>query len=134
MDTSDAISRQLLALALHLASRRDAVLQAWRAAVHSDPTLSTPSSLPRSQFNDHIPDLLAAFEKRLRAWPRRESAESGARRKDDAASHGLQRWQQGYHLREVTREWGHLQLCLADELTRHSTVHHDLDAAVMPIA
>ena len=130
----DAASRQLLALALQLAARRDAILQAWRTAVQADPTLTTASSLPRSQFNDHIPGLLDAFEQRVKAWPRRESAASGARRKDDAASHGLQRWQQGYHLREVTREWGHLQLCLADELTDYFLAHTDLDPAVMPAA
>ena len=130
----DAASRQLLALALQLAARRDAILQAWRTAVQADPTLTTASSLPRSQFNDHIPGLLDAFEQRVKAWPRRESAASGARRKDDAASHGLQRWQQGYHLREVTREWGHLQLCLADELTDYFLAHRDLDPAVMPAA
>ena len=134
MHTTDAASQQLLTLALQLAARRDAILQAWRTAVHADPTLTTASSLPRSQFNDHIPGLLDAFEQRLKAWPRRESAASGARRKDDAASHGLQRWQQGYHLREVTREWGHLQLCLADELTDYFLAHADLDPAVMPAA
>ncbi len=134
MHTPEVASRQLLALALQLAARRDAVLQAWRTAVQADPTLTTASSLPRSQFNDHIPGLLDGFGARVKAWPRRESADSGARRKDDAASHGLQRWQQGYHLREVTREWGHLQLCLADELTDYSLAHADLDPAVMPAA
>jgi len=134
MHSPDVTSRQLLALALHLAARRDAVLQAWRTAVDADPALTTPSSLPRSQFNDHIPGLLDAFERRLKVWPRTESAASGARRTDNAASHGLQRWQQGYLLREVTREWGHLQLSLADELTAYFRTQGDLDAAVMPAA
>ena len=42
-------------------------------------------------------------------------------KKKDAASHGLQRWHQGYRLREVTREWGHLQLVLLDELERYAS-------------
>lgn len=134
MDFPEAACRQLLDLALHLAARRDPLLRAWREAVDADPSLTTPSSLPRRQFNDHIPAVLDALEHTLRSWPRREGVASGLRRKDNAASHGLQRWQQGYQLREVTREWGHLQLCLADELARYSLTHPDLDPLVMPTA
>ena len=115
-------------------TRRAAILQAWRKSVDNDPELTAPSSLPRTQFNDHIPELLDAFEKRLHVWPRQESAASEEQRKEDAASHGLQRWQQGYHLREVTREWGHLHLCLVDELENYSTAHPDLEPGVMPTA
>ena len=100
----------------------------------NDRELTAPSSLPRTQFNDHIPELLDAFEKRLHVWPRSESAASEQQRKEDAASHGLQRWQQGYRLREVTREWGHLHLCLVDELESYSTAHPDLEPGVMPTA
>ena len=46
----------------------------------------------------------------------------------------MQRWQQGYRLREVTREWGHLHLCLVDELESYSTAHPDLEPGVMPTA
>ena len=38
---------------------------------------------------------------------------------DKAAAHGLQRWQQGYNLREVTREWGTLNQCVLGELDRY---------------
>lgn len=39
---------------------------------------------------------------------------------DKAAAHGLQRWQQGYNLREVTREWGTLNQCVLGELDRYA--------------
>ena len=122
------ISEQLAALASHLSTRRAAILQAWRNSVDGDPELSAPSSLPRTQFNDHIPQQLDAFERRLRVWPRPESAASEEQRKEDAAGHGLQRWQQGYHLREVTREWGHLHLCLVDELENYVRFHPGLES------
>jgi len=125
---------QLAALAAHLSSRRTDILRSWRSSVDNDPELTASSSLPRTQFNDHIPALLDAFEKRLHAWPRSEGAASEQQRKDDAASHGLQRWQQGYRLREVSREWGHLHLCLVDELDSYSTAHPDLQPRVMPAA
>jgi signal transduction histidine kinase len=46
----------------------------------------------------------------------------------------LQRWQQGYQLRELVREWGFLQISVADELERYASDHPDLDPSVMPAA
>src|SRR4029450_7597467 len=112
MDRTQKADEQLATLASHLTSRRAAILEAWRSSVDKDRELTAPSALPRTQFNDHIPELLNAFEKRLHVWPRPEGSALEQQRKDEAASHGLQRWQQGYRLREVTREWGHLQMCL----------------------
>src|SRR4029078_9703606 len=103
-------------------------------AVNADRELSAPSSLPRTQFNDHIPELLDEFEKSLRNCSRQDRIAGAEERKEDAASHGLQRWQQGYHLREVTREWGHLHLCLVDELEAYSPADPGRDADVMRIA
>lgn len=110
-----AIESQLTALAEYLATRRPAILEGWRKAVDADPELSTASSLPRTQFYDHIPELLDTFERKLRACRWRDAANEEQETKD-AANHGLQRWQQGYRLREVTREWGHLQRRLLDEI------------------
>ncbi|MBA3482834.1 MAG: HAMP domain-containing histidine kinase [Pirellulales bacterium] len=134
MDRKQKADEQLATLSSHLTSRRAAILQSWRTSVDGDMELTAPASLPRTQFNDHIPELLNAFEKRLRVWPRSESAASEQQRTEDAASHGLQRWQQGYRLREVTREWGHLHLCLVDELVSYSSAHPDLEPGVMPTA
>jgi len=134
MDPGQTFDHPLAALAVHLTSRRSAILQAWRNSVGCDVELTAPSSLPRTQFDDHIPELLEDFEKSLLVGPNPESEASERRRKKEAASHGLQRWQQGYHLREVTREWGHLNLCLVDELEGYSTAHPDLDPGVMPTA
>lgn len=134
MDRTQKSHEQLAMLAAHLSSRRTHILQAWRNSVSDDRELTAPSSLPRTQFNDHIPELLDIFEKRLCGWSKSESDASEQRRKDEASSHGLQRWQQGYQLREVTREWGHLNLCLVDELDVYSTSHSDLEPDVMPTA
>jgi len=134
MDRTQKIDEQLRSLATYLESKRTAVLEAWRKAVHDDPELSSPTSLPRTQFYDHIPQLLESFEKRLRTWPNRENSETKEQRQGDAAGHGLQRWQQGYDLREVSREWSHLQRCLADELDRFVAEHHNLEREVTLIA
>ena len=68
------IETQLTALAEHLATRRSAILDGWRNAVAADPELRTAPSLPRSQFYDHIPELLDTFERKLPAWRRPDAA------------------------------------------------------------
>ena len=127
------MDEQLTALALHLAARRDSILRAWRKAVDRDPSLTTGASLPRTQLNDHIPDLLDAFERKLRILAGSKLSEAKDGNKENAAAHGLQRWQQGYDLREVTREWGRLQLCVMDELESYAS-HSELEAQVMSTA
>lgn len=115
MQRTTIMDRELIALADALADRRQALLQAWNDKVVADPNLTTAESLPRVQFYDHIPDILDAYERRLRTGTSAES-HPGDEEREDASSHGLQRWQQGYQLREVMREWGHLHVVIADEI------------------
>jgi signal transduction histidine kinase len=134
VERTQQIDEQLDGLAAYLATRRPAILRAWRDSVDADPELTSASSLPRTQFNDHIPELLDAFEHKLRALPRPESPTAEEQQKEKAAGHGLQRWQQGYQLREVTREWGHLHLCLVDQVEAYSSAHPGTAPEAMAIA
>lgn len=97
------------ALADHLAAHRDRIMAAWRSAVDADAALTTGNALPRVQLNDHIPTLLDSFDAQLRA-PTDDAGQ------DDAAAHGLHRWQQGFGLEEVSRELGHLNECVVDAI------------------
>ncbi len=101
-------------LADHLRTRRDEILLAWRNAIKKDPALTSSDSLPRVDLYDHIPALLSLFEERLRQGLVAASLSHGD--VADAAAHGLQRWQQGYDLREVTRELGKLNEIVVCEL------------------
>jgi signal transduction histidine kinase len=105
----------LTALADHLRIRRDDILLAWRNVVRKDPTLSSGDSLPGADIYDHIPALLSVFEERLRLGPT-DALPSAPIGNVVAAAHGLQRWQQGYDLREVTRELGKLNEIVVGEL------------------
>ena len=134
MDSAHTIDVQLSALAAFLGSRREAILRAWRKAIDRDPEMNTGASLPRAQLDDHIPALLDAFGRRLRLLTAKETAAFKEEGKGDASAHGLQRWQQGYDLREVTREWGRLQLCMAEELESYASSHPEVDPRVMSIA
>ena len=111
------LSPYLQQLAHHLASRRDAILAAWRQRSIGDSRQHTAGTLTRGQFNDHIPEVLEAFNRKLRSQPggSRAAAAEGELHTQEM-KHGQQRWQQGYRLPELMREWGHLHYCLAVEI------------------
>ncbi len=88
-------------------------------------------AIPREQFIDHVPRVLDAFEKAIRADSPRRQAEAGEEQREGASEHGLQRWQQGYDLRETVREWGHLQSCLLVELEDFAEAHAELLPPIM---
>ncbi|HET7707676.1 MAG TPA: HAMP domain-containing sensor histidine kinase [Thermoanaerobaculia bacterium] len=131
---ADPVREQLSALAATLVQRRDAILAAWRLAGDNETERSIASSLSRAQFNDHIPAVLDCLGHTIQGWPGLQDAQSGDEQTAKVCEHGLQRWQQGYQLRELIREWGHLQMCVAEELERYASEHPDLDPRVMPTA
>jgi signal transduction histidine kinase len=121
-------SQQLDALGDYLSSRREALLQAWRKAAYADPEQTTARSLTRGQFNDHIPEVLDAFELKLRSRPGGADARAAdLDKKQEEVKHGLHRWQQGYRLQELMHEWGHLQLCLFEEIEQFAATHPEFE-------
>jgi signal transduction histidine kinase len=123
---------QLGSIAAALLARRDAILEAWRAAGEPAPERGIASSLSRAQFNDHIPAVLDCLAYTIEAWPNEQSTLAGQIQSERVCDHGLQRWQQGYQLRELIREWGHLQMCVTEELESYAASHPDLEPGVMP--
>lgn len=116
----------LAAFSDYLATRREKILEAWREASLSDPILTTGAALTRDQFRDHIPQVLDALELKLRSRPGgARSAAADEEIKQEEAKHGLQRWQQGFRLEELMREWGILHLCLERELEEYATTNRD---------
>lgn len=119
---------QLDAICDHLSSRRDAILREWRKDAQADPAQKTARALTRGQFNDHIPEVLDAFEQKMRARPGGAADRTADRdKKREEVKHGLHRWQQGYRLQELMGEWGHLQLCLFEELDAFARAHPEFD-------
>ncbi|HVT02838.1 MAG TPA: sensor histidine kinase [Thermoanaerobaculia bacterium] len=134
---ADPASEQLKALAAELLERRDAILEAWRAVGEAEAAPernNIAASLSRAQFNDHIPAVLDCLAHTLQAWPAEHDARAEQIETEKVGEHGLQRWQQGYNLRELIGEWGHLQMSVGDELERYAAAHPSLDPGVMPTA
>ena len=101
----------------------------------ADPEQTTVSFLTRAQFNDHIPPLLDAFERKLRARPGGAGAAAADEGKTaEHVKHGLQRWQQGYRLGELMHEWGHLHLCLSREVNAFVAEHAEIERETLATA
>lgn len=134
MHNTDLSSDAVKQLAVYLAQRRETILNHWRKAVDSDPALATASTISRAQFIDHIPAVLDAFESRLTA--RTEAARTQAReeQREASAEHGLHRWQQGYNQPETMYEWGHLHMCLLEELDAYQVLHPEVGSDAMQMA
>jgi signal transduction histidine kinase len=125
--------KHLSALAAALRERRDLILDVWRAYGDAVPGRNITESLSRVQFNEHIPAVLETLSRSLEAWPDDVSTTDESD-PDEVSEHGLQRWQQGYSLNEVLREWGYLQMCVAADLERYAVDHPSLEPSVMPTA
>jgi len=134
MTATSRAAAQMRDLAAALLQRREAILLAWRALGEEAPGGNIASSLSRAQFNDHIPAVLDCLASTLHEWPEEQGEHAMQLESERVCEHGLQRWQQGYLLRELISEWGYLQVAVADELERYGTAHPNLEPGVMPAA
>jgi hypothetical protein len=134
MSDSAKIKLALSFLARHLSAQRKAILSNWQRSVELDLELTTSSSLSRSQFNDHMSQVLEAFEHGLQTQGPEEKDDAFEEQKLSAADRGLHRWQHCYYQREAIREWGHLHYCILNELERYGQHHVELELTVMPVA
>src|SRR5215212_9394130 len=134
LSSAGRAKEQLHELASALLEGREAILEAWRAAGEPAMERGIATSLSRAQFNDHVPAVLDCLAHTIEAWPDAQSALAEQNQTANVCDHGMQRWQQGYQLRELVREWGHLQIVVADELERYAASHPELEPNVMPTA
>jgi signal transduction histidine kinase len=125
---------QLDALSAHLGERREQLLHCWREAVRRDPELATSSGLSRSALDDHIPRVLDDFARRLSVALAQDPSPVEGQQRQDAAEHGMHRWQQGYDIREAVREWGHLETVIMRELDDYAASHPQLEPEAMSLA
>lgn len=113
----------MAALAAHLSDHREAILRSWSEAVARDADLTSSDDLSRTEFRDHIPQVLEEFGVCLRQEGASGEGSADRCRSDNSVEHGKHRWKQGYDVREVILEWGHLHRCLLDVLEAASRDH-----------
>jgi signal transduction histidine kinase len=106
----------LLKLAAHLETQHETILQTWRKASEDDAVQGVMASMSRSEFFDHMPQILESFEERLRLWPEAEASAVREAENHTAWEHGAHRWQQGYNLQEMAREWSLFNVVVVEAL------------------
>src|SRR5580765_1786133 len=114
-------------------SRREGILRSWRETVRADPELTSSTALSRSQFRDHLPAILEGYEQTLVAGEHGVLGKAAAEAQE-GSEHGMHRWLQGYALKEVIREWGHLYLLLVSELEEFVARNPKADRGAMSTA
>ena len=137
-NSTDTLRQQLQNLAAYLSQHREALLDAWRARVEGDAKLQDVSQWTRARFHDHIPFVLDAFADELKSWPLAETPEQEERQREAAEAHSRHRWQQGYELQSLVREWGHLNGCviraLHDFVAQNSKAERAVSAELLSVA
>ena len=111
-------------LATHLRADFEQTLGRWRTRVESDAMIQKVSHLTRAQFYDHVPRILEAFAARLESdanHPTPSQTGAGDSETQMAFAHSQHRWQQGYDLTSLTREWCHLNACLLESIDEIET-------------
>ena len=97
--------------------RVDSVVEKWLRDVRADPKLPTSDSLTEAKLKDHIPKLIEWFIDAIRRS--QEQPKEGL--KHDADKHGVERWEQGYSIKELIRELSKLRMVLVDEALEFAT-------------
>jgi signal transduction histidine kinase len=124
---SEKTATQLAALASHLAERQEAILEEWQDIVKHDPEAKVAPTLSLAHFRDMVPKILTQFEEKLRT-----GSEGDAEQK--MLEHGAHRWKEGYSLRELVREWRHLERYMLSELDGYGIAHPEVEPPTMALA
>ncbi|HEX8464936.1 MAG TPA: HAMP domain-containing sensor histidine kinase, partial [Abditibacterium sp.] len=103
-------------VATHLGQRRPQLLARWRECVAGDEEIAGSSLMTRSQFYNHMPWLLASFGHKLKTMSRTALEAQHEQEAEIAQQHSHHRWQQGYSMRSLVREWGHLNTAMVELL------------------
>jgi len=105
------MSAVLTEVADSLRDRQKEVIERWMQACEADDAMDVVSRLTRAQFKNNLP---SAIEQLSRMLLPEADATSLDRINDEVAKHGHHRWKQGFNLRQLIRDWGHLNEVLVD--------------------
>jgi hypothetical protein len=115
MEADEAqIAAQLRRIGHVIEAHRAEIVASWRGKASADALLASSPSWSRRQFEDHVPRVVSLLCDKMAAWP--AIAPLHAHEMEAAQAHSEHRWQQGYDMRSLAREWGHLNAALLEVL------------------
>lgn len=107
--------------ASYLNEQQEAIIERWLHACAADETLGIVTRLTRAEFRDNIPLAIEGLCQILR-YGSQEVPLEAIRRK--VAKHGHDRWKQGFNLKGLIRDWGHLNRVLVATLEAFFQTHY----------
>lgn len=107
----------LCRLADHLLQNRTKLIDDWRDRAMHDELLPTLNTLGRKEFLDHIPHVLDVLDQQMRSYHDASLPELAEKKEEKMEIHGLSRWQQGFSVTEVVRDWNHLRCAILDAIS-----------------
>jgi len=117
MDEQQEVWLNGLADALEVYQSR--IVDRWMQTSEADGGLVVISKLTREEFRNNIPAALAGLGRVLR----QPSAVVTEAIRAEVSKHGHHRWKQGFSLRELIRDWGHLNRALLAEVEVYIQEH-----------
>ncbi|MDQ8187596.1 sensor histidine kinase [Pelagicoccus sp. SDUM812002] len=111
-------SENLCHLADYLLQNRREVLSDWKERALGDAELEVMTSLSRREFFDHVPQVLDLFDEELRRYRDGMTDPERLARSNPFEKHGLSRWQQGFSMTELVRDWNHLRCAILRSITK----------------
>ena len=96
-----------------LSTRRDAIVRRFVADVQAQGV--PPATTSRTNVVDHIPAFIDDLVRALRETSPVGEAEDVTAVSESARQHGIQRWEQGFDLDALVREYGVLRHCILAE-------------------
>ncbi|KFI23114.1 sensor histidine kinase [Nitrosococcus oceani] len=108
-------------LSRYLNSEQKTIIKRWMKACKEDAALGAAAKLTYTEFCNNIP---AAMDELCRILKCENKPASSGRVKCEVAKHGHHRWKQGFSLKELIRDWGHLNQVLITTIETFFQVHY----------
>jgi len=120
----------LALLSDHIHDHQSHLVDAWWEICEKDVLLGPVGKLTREQFRNNIPSALKGFRAVIHSTD--ENVLDLIH--EEVAKHGHHRWKQGFNLRELIRDWGHLNRALVRDMERFFSSHQALNTDAHQIA
>ena len=112
-------------LADYFSANREAIIHEWSGRMAADPALPT-AGLSERALIDHLPQIFSDLTQTLRQYGSEAVAEQSGR---DAEKHAEVRWQQGFSMTSLLREFHHLRAVLTEQVAGFEKLHADFAMA-----
>lgn len=119
--SQDSLNDYLNGLSERFSRRQEAIVDEWLKICEEDHSLHVINKLTRQNFRNNIPAAIEGLCQVLNA----DNTDLPKVVQTAVSKHGHHRWKQGFNLKELIRDWGHLNRALTREIEDHLLEYND---------